>query len=138
MGILDDVVINARSAAEAVGKKAGQLMDASKLRFSIAEVSAEISKRYEALGQYIVENCRDQLSGDAEIAEKLSQLDELKAQCEALTKELTDKQNKTVCPNCGKRNANTVRFCPNCGTQLISDEAPAQEPAEEPTQDENE
>ena len=138
MGILDDVVINARSAAEAVGKKAGQLVDASKLRFSIAEVSAEISKRYEALGQYIVENCRDQLSGDAEIVEKLSQLDELKAQCEALTKELTDKQNKTVCPNCGKRNANTVRFCPNCGTQLISDEAPVEEPAEEPTQDENE
>lgn len=138
MGILDDVVLNARSAAEAVGKKAGQLVDASKLRFSIAEVSAEISKRYEALGQYIVENCRDQLSGDAEIVERLSQLDELKAQCEALTKELTDKQNKTVCPTCGKHNANTVRFCPTCGTQLISDEAPVEGPAEEPKQDENE
>lgn len=30
MGILDDVVINAKSAAEAVGKKAGQIMDVSK------------------------------------------------------------------------------------------------------------
>ena len=138
MGILDDVVINAKSAAEAVSKKAGQLVDASKLRFSIAEVSAEISKRYEALGQYIVENCREQLEGDAELVEKLSELDELKAQHAALTKELTDKQNKTVCPTCGKQNANNVRFCPNCGTQLVADEAPVEEPAEEPTQDENE
>ena len=138
MGILDDVVINARSAAEAVGKKAGQLVDASKLRFGIAEVSAEISKRYEALGQYIVENCRELLSGDAEVVEQLAMLDELQTQHAALTKELTDKQNKVVCPTCGKRNANTVRFCPNCGTQLVSDEAPEAEVTEEPKQDENE
>lgn len=139
MGILDDVVINARSAAEAVGKKAGQLVDASKLRFSVAEVSAELSKRYEALGQYIYENCREQLAGDPEVVGKLSEIDELKAQHAALTKELTDKQNKTVCPTCGKQSANTVRFCSNCGPQLIADEQPAQpapETPEEPKQGE--
>ena len=37
MGILDDVVINAKSAAEAVGRKAGQIVDVSKLRISAAE-----------------------------------------------------------------------------------------------------
>ena len=44
MGILDDVVINAKTAAEAVGKKAGQIVDVSKLRFNVAELNAEISK----------------------------------------------------------------------------------------------
>lgn len=53
MGILDDVVINAKSAAEAVGKKAGQIVDVSKLRINVAELNAEISKRYEALGEYV-------------------------------------------------------------------------------------
>ena len=39
MGILDDVVINAKSAAEAVGKKAGQIVDVSKLRINVAELN---------------------------------------------------------------------------------------------------
>ena len=55
MGILDDVMINAKTAAEAVGKKAGQIVDVSKLRFNVAELNAELSKRYEALGEYLYE-----------------------------------------------------------------------------------
>ena len=36
MGLFEDVVVNARSAAGVVGKKAGQLVDISKLRISAA------------------------------------------------------------------------------------------------------
>ena len=77
MGILDDVVINAKSAAEAVGKKAGQIVDVSKLRINVAELNAEISKRYEALGEYVYETCREQLAEDAEAVGKMAELDEL-------------------------------------------------------------
>ena len=45
MGILDDVVVNAKSAAEAVGKKAGQLVDVSKLRINLAELNARSASR---------------------------------------------------------------------------------------------
>ena len=133
MGILDDVVINAKSAAEAVGKKAGQLVDASKLRISAAEISAEISKRYEALGQFVFESCREKLSGDEELGGMMAEIDELKVQHAAVIKELNDKQNKVVCPTCGKRSSNTVKFCSNCGTKLAVDEPEesAEEPAEE-------
>ena len=72
MGILDDVVINAKSAAEAVGKKAGQLVDMSKLRINVAELNAEISKRYEALGEYVYETCRETLAEDAEAVGKMA------------------------------------------------------------------
>ncbi len=118
MGILDDVVINAKSAAEAVGKKAGQIVDASKLRINLAETSAEISKRYEALGEYVYETCREKLSEDAEAVGKMAELDELKAQHAAINKELNDKQNKATCPNCGKQSPTTAQFCSNCGTKL--------------------
>ena len=37
MGVLEDVVINAKSAAETVSKEAGRLVDISRLRFSAAE-----------------------------------------------------------------------------------------------------
>lgn len=118
MGILDDVVVNAKSAAEAVSKKAGQLMDASKLRISAAELNAKIGEGYEALGQYAYENCRALFAGDPEAVGKMAELDELKAQAAAIAKELNDKQNKVVCPVCGKQSPNTALFCANCGAKL--------------------
>ena len=122
MGILDDVVINAKSAAEAVGKKAGQIVDVSKLRINVAELNAEISKRYEALGEYVYETCREQLAEDAEAVGKMGQLDELVNQRNAVTKELVDKQNKVVCPTCGKQSPSTALYCSNCGTKLTGEE----------------
>lgn len=118
MGILDDVVINAKSAAEAVGKKAGQIVDASKLRINVAELNAEISKHYEALGQYVFETCREKLAEDAEAVGKMAEIDELQVQLAVVSKELNDKQNKTVCPACGKQSPATAQFCSNCGTDL--------------------
>lgn len=120
MGILDDVVINAKSAAEAVGKKAGQIVDASKLRINVAELNAEISKRYEALGQYVFEGCREKLTEDAEAVGKMAEIDELLSQLAAVSKELNDKQNKIVCPSCGKQSPTTAQFCSNCGSDLRS------------------
>lgn len=49
MGILDDVVINVKSAAEFVGNKAGQIVDISKLRINISELNNEITKKYTSL-----------------------------------------------------------------------------------------
>ena len=77
MGILDDVVINAKSVAEAVGRKAGQIVDVSKLRVGVAEVNAEITKRYQTLGQYVYENSREALAADPEAMGKMAELDGL-------------------------------------------------------------
>ncbi len=110
MGILDDVVINAKSVAEAVGRKAGQIVDVSKLRVGVAEVNAEITKRYQTLGQYVYENSREALAADPEAMGKMAELDGLQEQLFAINKELTDKQNKTVCPTCGKHCSNTDVF----------------------------
>ena len=109
MGILDDVVVNAKPAAEAVGRKAGQLVDVSKLRISAAEVNSEITKRYETLGRYVYENCHGLLAGDPEAFGKMSEIDELRAQAASIAKELGDKQNKTVCPVCGKHDFTPIR-----------------------------
>lgn len=133
MGILDDVVINAKSVAEAVGRKAGQLVDVSKLRVSVAEVNAEITKRYQTLGQYVYENSRDSLGADPEAMGQMAELDSLQEQLAAISKELTDKQNKTVCPTCGKHCSNTDVFCSTCGAKLNNEPQPAPQeaPAEE-------
>lgn len=126
MGILDDVVINAKSVAEAVGRKAGQLVDVSKLHVSAAEVNAEITKRYQTLGQYVYENSRDSLGADPEAMGQMAGLDELQSQLSAINKELGDKQNKAVCPACGKHCGINDAFCSTCGAKLNNE--PEQEP----------
>lgn len=134
MGILDDVVVNAKSAAEAVGRKAGQLVDASKLRITIAELNTEIRRCYEALGQYVAENCGEVLAGDEEAAAQLAVLEELKGQLAAVTRELGGKQNKVICPVCGKASPQSAAFCAACGTKLQSEEPQEEAPAEEPAE----
>lgn len=118
MGILDDVVINAKSAAKAVGDGANKVMNISKLRIQIAELNNELSTRYELLGEYVCANCREAFAENAEVVGKIAEIDELTAQMAAVTKELNDKQNKAVCPSCGKHSPSNAQFCSNCGTKL--------------------
>ena len=53
---------------------------------------------------------------------KMAELDELVNQRNAVTKELVDKQNKVVCPTCGKQSPSTALYCSNCGTKLTGEE----------------
>lgn len=122
MGILDDVVVNAKSAAETVGRTAEKLMDVSKLKIAIAEVNAEITKRYQALGEYVYDNNADVLSSDAEATGLVSEIGELKVQAESMNRELLGKQNKKACCKCGTLCAVAASFCSVCGAKLAQEE----------------
>ncbi len=130
MGFIDDVVVNAKSAAEMVGKTAGKIVDVSKLKINLAEINAEIKESYEALGKYVYENSRTLFSEDTEAVAKINAIDDFIAQAEAIKKDLMDKQNKLSCPKCGKLSGVGVSFCSECGTKLVEPPvAPAEEPA---------
>lgn len=133
MGILDDVVINVKSAAEVVGKKAGQLVDISKLRINMSELNTAIGKCYSELGQYVYDIKKSGVTGDeADFAEKIAEIDDLYAQLSAVATEIAALQNKVTCPVCGKQCQADTSFCPYCGAKLSSDEKPAEPVTEEP------
>ena len=44
MGLLDDVMVNVKSAANSVGKKTNEIVDYSKLRFTASGLNNEIRK----------------------------------------------------------------------------------------------
>lgn len=118
MGILDDVVINVKSAAEVVGKKAGQIVDVSKLRINISELNGEINKKILELGQHVYEGKKNGEVNEEVVDLKISEIDELQSQLDTVVQEMGVKQNKVVCPVCNKQcNAGTF-FCSFCGAKL--------------------
>ncbi len=134
MGILDDVVVNAKSAAQTVGRMAGQFVDMSKLRINLSELNGEINRRYQELGQFIYEAKKAGTADETELDEKIAGLDDLYAQLTAVSAQLAALQNKVTCPCCGKQMEIDATFCSPCGMKLTKDEAPAEEPAAQPEQ----
>lgn len=134
MGILDDVVVNAKSAAQTVGRMAGQFVDMSKLRINLSELNGEINRRYQELGQFIYEAKKAGTADETELDEKIAGLDDLYAQLTAVSAQLAALQNKVTCPCCGKQMEIDATFCSHCGMKLTKDEAPAEEPAAQPEQ----
>ena len=77
MGLFEDVVVNAKSAVSVVGKKAGQIVDISKLRFNAAEINNEISKRFESLGRVVYDGEKTENNASELVAECVKAIDEL-------------------------------------------------------------
>ncbi|WP_085833029.1 hypothetical protein [Clostridium merdae] len=90
MGLFEDVVINAKSAANAVGKKAGQLVDVSKLKISAAELNNEINKKYEALGKAVYDAKKADSDPADLVAEAMVAIDELQDQMKALEEQIQE------------------------------------------------
>ena len=111
MSVLEDVVINAKSAAETVGKEAGRLVDISMLRFNAAETQKEISKKLDNLGRTVYDCRRSGKNVDVALYQKL---DEMNNKINILRK-------KAVCPKCGFYNAEESVFCSRCGAKLADE-----------------
>ncbi|HIS49863.1 MAG TPA: zinc ribbon domain-containing protein [Candidatus Gallacutalibacter pullistercoris] len=122
MGLFEDVVVNAKSAANVVGKKAGQLMDISKLRLSAADVNREIAKRLEALGRTVYDAQKSGYDPAELVAESVSCIDELYEQLDVINQELAMARNKLTCQACGALNPQESIYCSRCGAKLVKEE----------------
>ena len=129
MGLFEDVVVNAKSAANVVGKKAGQLVDVSKLKISAADLNNEIGKRFEALGRILYNAKKNGTDASAMVEENITAIDDLYEQLAAINQQLTQLRNKTMCKACGEENPQDAVYCNRCGKKLAEEE---QKPDEEP------
>ncbi|HCC02639.1 MAG TPA: hypothetical protein DEP60_08040 [Ruminococcaceae bacterium] len=133
MGLFEDMMINAKNAASAVGEKAGQFMDISKLRFNAADLNNEINKRFEALGRVTYDSQKTGSSSNELVREGIDAIDELYEQLDAVNEQLSEKRNHVTCSKCGQENSSSSVYCSKCGQKLYPETAEsttAQEPAE--------
>lgn len=139
MSILDDVVVNAKSAVDLVGKKAEKIVDYSKIKYTISSVNSEISKKFEALGRFVYDASNsNETPEESIIKEKFDEITQLQKQLDVAKEMLAAAKNKKVCPLCGQENDKDSIFCCKCGNKFSEEtaaDAAKEEPAtEEPTE----
>ena len=119
MAIFDDVVVNAKTAASAVTKKAGEIYDLSKLRITLAGLRSDLNKQYQALGEAVY--C--EVSGE-EIEAIKTDIADIKQNIVDVEKILAASRNTVKCPQCGQKLNKNASFCYTCGAAIPKEPAP--------------
>lgn len=122
MSLFDDIVINAKSAANTVGKKAGQLKDYSKLKYSESGIKSELNKKKLALGDYVYECTKTGDINQEKMQFMVDEIEELEENLQITREMLVTARNKITCSNCKSENDKDSVFCCKCGQKLAEDE----------------
>lgn len=133
MGMFDDVVVNAKAAANAISKKAGNVFDISKLKFNATSIRGEINKKNQELGEMVYDSKTGKNVSEDLINAKIDEIQNLKNDLAAVNELLAAAKNLMICPVCTAVIAKDSMFCNKCGTKI----EPAEEQAE-PKQEETE
>lgn len=134
MGIFDDVMVNAKTAANAVGRKAEQIVDYSKLKYAESGINNEISEKLSSLGSFVYESMVAGEMDKADLEKRTAELSELYRQLEMTREMIAASKNKKCCKSCGSLSDKDSLFCGKCGARLAEEEKngqPAQPDPEE-------
>lgn len=120
-GIFDDVVVNAKAAANAVSQKASAVCDVSKHKLTAAEIRGEINKKLRELGALTY---KSQTKG-ADVAEQISvlvsEITEFKDNLSIINEHIASSKNQKRCPQCDASVPKNSLFCNICGARLDED-----------------
>ncbi len=140
--ILDDVVVNAKTAASAVSKKAAIVYDASKHKISAAEIRGEINKKLKELGKFTYKSRVYDIDMEEQIDAVIAEIKDLKENLDIINAHIDEITNQKKCPECEAKIPKNSIYCNICGTKLdeaeedisaadVADEAPAEAVVEE-------
>lgn len=127
MSFFEDAVIGAKAVTVTVGEKASKFVDISKLRLSAAELSKEISRRYEALGRAIYDAKKADEDINGLVEECVSGIDTLYTRLDHVNMKIARIKEKKYCTSCGALIDEKALFCSRCGSR-IAREQKAEEP----------
>lgn len=138
MGMFDDVVINAKAAANAISKKAGNLCDISKLKYNASNIKGEIYKKCQELGELMYQSKYSAPVPQEKIDALLAEIKTLHSDLDSVNELLATAKNLIICPACGSIISSDSVFCCKCGIKIEpqdkeeSSEKAQEEPAAQP------
>lgn len=117
-GIFDDVLVNAKTAASVVSKKATYVYDSSKQKLAAAEIRGEINKKLKELGALTYKSQTASIECSDEILSIVNEITELKENLDTINQNLASAKNQKKCPQCEANVPKNSLFCNICGAKL--------------------
>ena len=115
---IDDIVLNAKSAASTVGIKANQIKEYSKLRYAESGIKGEIAKKKQQLGDYIYAGSKSGVMDKDAVSKFVAEIDELEENVQITKEMITAAKNKITCEFCKAENDKSAAYCNKCGKEL--------------------
>ncbi len=140
MSRFDDLLLKAKTVANAAGKKTGELVEVSKLKLEAVQINSDIQKAYERLGSVVYEQEKTGADNNDLIALCVSEIDGLLVELSDLNAKINEAKNTVKCMSCGAENPEGSLYCARCGSALnqveytspVTVQAPVEEAAKEP------
>ncbi len=118
MGVFEDIFVKAKAAAGALGEKAGQYVDVSKMNIKLAEFKGDLKSEFENLGKIVYECEKNNIENRSGIHASIAQIDNITLQIEELKRQIASIRNKVICKSCGSQNEVDSVYCSKCGEKL--------------------
>ena len=110
MGLFENIVSNAKQAANVVGKKTGELVDTSKLKLQAVDLNSDIKRNYEALGRAVYESRKQGIDSTEEIDDIIILINEKYDELDEVNEQLSKMSNKTFCTRMRRTKSKNCRF----------------------------
>ena len=118
MGVFEEVVNKAKVAADYAGKKTGEIVEISKLRFTATDIQGKINKELQELGFVVYQADKDGVDYSAQLKEKSANIDELYDELNKVNEKIADLKRMKKCPACDFSNPEDANYCLKCGAKL--------------------
>lgn len=121
MDFLENVKNVVGSAAQTVAKRSGEVVEISKIKYSMYGVKGEIRDLKEGIGGAVYDSYKNNTPLDEIVKEKCARIDVLIDQLHNFEEQLKNYKSMVKCPQCGKSVKDDYNFCPVCGAKLAVD-----------------
>ena len=133
MSLLDDTLNSFRDITDSVISKTGKLMDVSRLKLTSAEISKEITRRYESLGRVVYDARKAGTDINGLVDECVTSIDALYSRLDDVNARVARLRDKHYCATCGAVVDRDSVYCARCGCR-VRPSAESEQPAPEPEQ----
>lgn len=125
--LFDGILYKAKSVADVAGKKTGDVVNFSKLKYQVKQTQWDIEKSYAKLGAFVYESKKSAEDFTDLIDLAVNEIDLLCEKLENLEQQILACRKVIKCSGCGKENELTNSYCARCGSSLEDDRRRAEQ-----------
>mgnify|MGYP000866026934 CR=1 FL=1 len=118
MEIFNELKSKVTETAKSALKKSNEIVEITKLNFSIGEMQSQMDRLLKDIGKIIYDAYKEGDVFSEQITMKCVEIDEKAEEIAELKSKLQQLKNIKICPNCQKENDVDASYCSRCGYQI--------------------